>query len=165
MLKKILIAISLLLVLGIGLSFTPLFAQLRNFALWGKHSIHDYKTHPTRIVASGNTPQFWPLDSNYNKGVIPDSLMKIIDSNDTHAFLVFQDGKLLYEKYWDGYTPKTLSGSFSAAKSMISLLIGIALEEGKYINGSTVGADQQRLISKPILVSSRKTFCSQLFSI
>ena len=131
MLKKILIAISLLLVLGIGLSFTPLFAQLRNFALWGKHSIHDYKTHPTRIVASGNTPQFWPLDSNYNKGVIPDSLMKIIDSNDTHAFLVFQDGKLLYEKYWDGYTPKTLSGSFSAAKSMISLLIGIALEEGK----------------------------------
>ncbi len=131
MLKKIIIAISLLLVLGIGLSFTPPFAQLRNFALWGKHSIHDYKTHPTRLVASGNTPQFWQLDSNYNKGVIPDSLMKIIDSNDTHAFLVFQDGKLLYEKYWDGYTPKTLSGSFSAAKSMISLLIGIALEEGK----------------------------------
>jgi CubicO group peptidase (beta-lactamase class C family) len=38
---------------------------------------------------------------------------------------------LLYEKYWDGYTPKTLSGSFSAAKSIISLLIGIALDEGK----------------------------------
>jgi CubicO group peptidase (beta-lactamase class C family) len=57
--------------------------------------------------------------------------MSIIDSNDTHAFLVIQDGKLLYEKYWDGYDSAKISGSFSAAKSIISLLIGIAIDEGK----------------------------------
>lgn len=131
MIKKIIISLLVFLVLLGGLSFTPQFSHLRNFAIWGKHSIHDYKTHPTRLVASGGAPQYWPLDSNYNKGVIPDSLMTIIDSNDTHAFIVIQNGKLLYEKYWDGYTPKTLSGSFSAAKSIISLLIGIALDEGK----------------------------------
>jgi len=131
MLKKISLSLLVLVLLLVGLSFTPQFAHLRNFAIWGKHTIHDYKTHPTRLVASGGAPQYWPLDSNFNKGVIADSLLKIMDSNDTHAFLVFQDGKLLYEKYWDGYTPKTLSGSFSAAKSMISLLIGIALDEGK----------------------------------
>jgi len=131
MLKKISLSLLVLVLLIVGLSFTPQFAHLRNFAIWGKHTIHDYKTHPTRLVASGGAPQYWPLDSNFNKGVIADSLLKIMDSNDTHAFLVFQDGKLLYEKYWDGYTPKTLSGSFSAAKSMISLLIGIALDEGK----------------------------------
>jgi len=131
MLKKISLSLLVLVLLIVGLSFTPQFAHLRNFAIWGKHTIHDYKTHPTRLVAAGRTPQYWPLDSNFNKGVIPDSLLNIIDSNDTHAFLVFQDGKLLYERYWDGYTPKTLSGSFSAAKSMISLLIGIALDEGK----------------------------------
>ena len=131
MLKKISLSLLVLVLLIVGLSFTPQFAHLRNFAIWGKHTIHDYKTHPTRLVASGGAPQYWPLDSNFNKVVISDSLLKIMDSNDTHAFLVFQDGKLLYEKYWDGYTPKTLSGSFSAAKSMISLLIGIALDEGK----------------------------------
>ena len=131
MLKKIIIFLLVILVLLGGLSFTPQFSHLKNFAIWGKHTIHDYKTHPTRLVASGGAPQYWPLDSNYNKGVIPDSLMTIIDSNDTHAFIVIQNGKLLYEKYWDGYTPKTLSGSFSAAKSLISLLIGIALDEGK----------------------------------
>jgi CubicO group peptidase (beta-lactamase class C family) len=131
MLKKILLGLAFILLVLIGLLYTPKFSHLRNFALWGKHTIHDYKTHPTRVVASGGAPQYWPLDSNYNKGVIPDSLMKIIDSNHTHAFLVIQNGKLLYEKYWDGYTPKTLSGSFSAAKSIISLLIGIALDEGK----------------------------------
>jgi len=131
MLKKIIISLLVIVVLIGGLSFTPQFSHLKNFAIWGKHSIHDYKTHPTRLVASGGAPQYWPLDSNYNKGVIPDSLMAVIDSNDTHAFIVIQNGKLLYEKYWDGYTPKTLSGSFSAAKSIISLLIGIALDEGK----------------------------------
>ena len=131
MLKKISLSLLVLVLLIVGLSFTPQFAHLRNFAIWGKHTIHDYKTHPTRLVASGGAPQYWPLDSNFNKVVISDSLLKIMDSNDTHAFLVFQDGKLLYEKYWDGYTPKTLSGSFSAAISMISLLIGIALDEGK----------------------------------
>jgi CubicO group peptidase (beta-lactamase class C family) len=38
---------------------------------------------------------------------------------------------LVYEKYWDSYDSARLSGSFSAAKSIISLLIGIALDEGK----------------------------------
>ena len=131
MIKKISFSLFIFLLVLFGLSFTPQFSHLKNFAIWGKHSIHDYKTHPTRLVASGGAPQYWPLDSNYNKGVIPDSLMNIIDSNDTHAFIVIQNGKLLYEKYWDGYTSKTLSGSFSAAKSIISLLIGIALDEGK----------------------------------
>jgi CubicO group peptidase (beta-lactamase class C family) len=83
------------------------------------------------LVASGGHPQPWLFDSSYNKKEIPANLMTIIDSNDTHAFLVLQHGKLVYEKYWDGYDTARLSGSFSAAKSIISLLIGIALDEGK----------------------------------
>jgi CubicO group peptidase (beta-lactamase class C family) len=131
MVKKIIIGFLAIIVIGIGLSFTPNFSHLRNFAKWGKHTIHDYKTHPYNIVEKSPQPQYWPMDSSYNKKAIPDSLMTIIDSNNTHAFLVFQNGKLLYEKYFDGYTPNTLSGSFSAAKSIISLLIGIAIDEGK----------------------------------
>jgi CubicO group peptidase (beta-lactamase class C family) len=131
MIKKILYGFIALVVLTIGLSYTPAFAHLRNFAKWGKHSIYDYKTHPTRLVKAASVPQYWPLDSAYNKAIMPDSLMLALDSNDTHAFLVIQNGKIVYEKYFDGYNSKTLSGSFSAAKSIISLLIGIALQEGK----------------------------------
>jgi len=131
MIKKILYGFIALVVLTIGLSYTPAFAHLRNFAKWGKHSIYDYKTHPTRLVKAASVPQYWPLDSAYNKAIMPDSLMLALDSNDTHAFLVIQNGKIVYEKYFDGYNSKTLSGSFSAAKSIISLLIGIALQEGE----------------------------------
>ncbi len=131
MIKKLFYGFIVVVVITIGLAYTPPFAHLRNFAKWGKHSIHDYKTHPTRLVKAAEAPQFWPLDSAYNKTVLPDSLLLAIDSNDTHAFLVIQNGKIVYEKYFDGYNAKTLSGSFSAAKSIISLLIGIALQEGK----------------------------------
>lgn len=99
--------------------------------LWGKHSIHDYKTHPSRDVKSSRHPQPWPFDSMYNKKEIPQALLDSIDAQDTHAFLVIQHGKLLYERYWDGYDSARISGSFSAAKSIISLLIGIAIDEGK----------------------------------
>jgi CubicO group peptidase (beta-lactamase class C family) len=37
----------------------------------------------------------------------------------------------VFEKYWDGYSDSSLSNSFSMAKSITSLLIGVALKEGK----------------------------------
>jgi CubicO group peptidase (beta-lactamase class C family) len=131
MLKKVLLFVIAILLVTLGLTFTNRFAHLKNFATWGVHTIHDYKTHPVRVVESGDAPQAWPYDSAYNQKEIPQEFMTIIDSNDTHAFLVIQDGKLLYEKYWDGYDSARISGSFSAAKSIISLLIGIAIDEGK----------------------------------
>jgi CubicO group peptidase (beta-lactamase class C family) len=131
MLRKILLSVFAILIVAIGLTYTNKYSHLRNFAIWGVHTIHDYRTHPTRVVPRSENPQPWYYDSAYNTAVISDSLMKVIDSNDTHAFLVIQNGKLLYEKYWDNYDTTTLSGSFSAAKSIISLLIGIALDEGK----------------------------------
>lgn len=131
MLKKIVFIVIALVLVAVGMTFSNKYSHLRNFAFWGVHTIHDYKTHPTRTIAKSSNPQPWGYDSSYNSAVIPDSLMNIIDSNDTHAFLVIQNGKLVYEKYWDGYDSARLSGSFSAAKSIISLLIGIAIDEGK----------------------------------
>lgn len=131
MIKKILLSFLAIILIIVGLTFTSRFSHIRNFAVWGVHTIHDYKTHPTRLVAKAIHPQPWLFDSAYNKKEIPKNLMTIIDSNDTHAFLVLQNNKLVYEKYWDGYDTSRLSGSFSAAKSIISLLIGIALDEGK----------------------------------
>ena len=131
MFKKIFIGIIVILIAFIGLLFTPSFDHIRNFIAWGKHSIFDYKTHPVRLVESGNAPQMWPQDSLYNKIELPDSLLAQLDSNNTHAFLVIQDGKLLYEKYYDGYTKDSISGSFSAAKSIVSMLVGIGVSEGK----------------------------------
>jgi len=131
MLKKSLIGVSLTAILLTGTLYLPSFDHVRNFMAWGKHSIFDFRTHPTRNIENGDAPQVWPHDSLYNKIELTDSLLAKIDSNNTHAFLVIQDGKILYEKYFDGYTKDSISGSFSAAKSIISMLVGIGLIEGK----------------------------------
>jgi CubicO group peptidase (beta-lactamase class C family) len=131
--KSLFVFLSLVIVLA-ALSVTDNFSHLRNFAVWGVHSIHDHRTHPVSEVPASTMPQPWEMDSLYNKVELSGALLAEIDSNNTHAFLVFQDGKLLYEKYWDGYTPQTISGSFSAAKSIVSLLIGIALDEKKILS-------------------------------
>jgi CubicO group peptidase (beta-lactamase class C family) len=131
MLKKSLIGVSLTAILLTGTLYLPGFDHVRNFIAWGKHSVFDFRTHPTRNIENGDAPQVWPHDSLYNKIELTDSLLAKIDSNNTHAFLVIQDGKILYEKYFDGYTKDSVSGSFSAAKSIISMLVGIGLIEGK----------------------------------
>jgi CubicO group peptidase (beta-lactamase class C family) len=131
MIKKISLVLLAIVIVVVGLAFTNQLAHLKNFIFWGEHTIHDYNTHPLRKVEKANAPQSWEYDSAYNSSTIPADFLSIIDSNDTHAFLVIQNGKLLFEKYWDGYDSTRLSGSFSAAKSIVSLLVGIALDEGK----------------------------------
>ncbi|AFK03677.1 beta-lactamase [Emticicia oligotrophica DSM 17448] len=129
--KKILFGVLTAAAVASGALFLQPFDHIRNFISWGKHSIFDFRTHPTRHIENGGAPQVWPQDSLYNKVQIPDSLIAQIDSNNTHAFIVIQNGKILYERYFDGFTKDSISGSFSAAKSIISMLVGIAVREGK----------------------------------
>ncbi|MFK7897312.1 MAG: serine hydrolase domain-containing protein [Myxococcota bacterium] len=59
------------------------------------------------------------------------SLEDFIALSDTSAFLVIQDGQVIYERYAHGDRVDSLHTSFSVAKSFTSALIGIALGEGK----------------------------------
>jgi CubicO group peptidase (beta-lactamase class C family) len=49
----------------------------------------------------------------------------------TNAMLVIKDGKVVFEDYRNRMTPETRHVSFSMAKTITSLLVGIALEQGK----------------------------------
>ncbi|MCB0253563.1 MAG: serine hydrolase [Anaerolineae bacterium] len=51
-------------------------------------------------------------------------------ANNTQAFIVIQDGKILYENYFNDTQRDSIVTSFSVAKSFTSALIGIAIEEG-----------------------------------
>ena len=45
------------------------------------------------------------------------------------ALLVMHQGKLVLEKYWHGHTPTSVTNSMSMSKTILALLIGIAIEE------------------------------------
>ncbi len=85
---------------------------------------------PVRLVKRG-TIQPLSVSPEYNKKKIPDPLMKVLKATGTVAFLVMKDDSILTEWYARGYNDSSLTNPFSVTKSIVSILTGIALKEGK----------------------------------
>jgi CubicO group peptidase (beta-lactamase class C family) len=133
-------------------------------ALWYTTAdIDDYTIFENRIVQT-RSPQVWEKSAAYNQQQIPDEILSQFQELETVSFLVAQDGKLLYEQYWENYTDSSVSNSFSVAKSIVSLLIGVAIDEGKissteqkvgdFIPSFAKGANAQLTIKNVLTMSS-----------
>lgn len=94
-------------------------------------TIYDLDKFEYRTVEKGNSIDLWKKPSGYNHQNEPANFEKYNKETQSTAFLVFKGDEILFEKYWDGHTDKTVSNSFSAAKTVIALLVGVAIEEGK----------------------------------
>lgn len=126
-LKRILLIVLLVIVLlPVLTSKTYLYkAVAYNFA-----NIDDYTIFDNEKVAAG-TPLPWQLSADYGKIKMPDDFEEYLTSLKTVGVVVIKDRKLLFEKYWPGFSDSSLTGSFSVAKSITSLLIGAAIRDGK----------------------------------
>ena len=129
--KKILkIAGIILLLLLVVFLAIPRNHYIIKALIYQKVNIDDYRIFENRTVTA-ELGEDWSLDSNYNKQTIDSGLRKAFERYNTVAYLVIKDSMILHEEYWDDYNDSSLSNSFSVAKSIISLLIGIAIDEGK----------------------------------
>ncbi|WP_018479636.1 serine hydrolase domain-containing protein [Pontibacter roseus] len=100
-------------------------ALVHNFADIDDHLIF----HQRKVKAPAN-PIPWPVSRSYNKVQLPAELQKLHEDLGSVAFLIVKSDSILYEQYWDDYSEESLSNSFSVAKSIVSVLLGIALQEG-----------------------------------
>lgn len=55
----------------------------------------------------------------------------MLEELQARAFIVLKNDSIIYEEYWDTHDEKTLSNSFSIAKTITAMLIGIAVDDGK----------------------------------
>ncbi len=67
----------------------------------------------------------------YDSGAGPKSIADYMAKSRTTGLLILQDGKVALERYAMGNTESSLWTSFSVAKSLTSMLIGLALQEGR----------------------------------
>lgn len=77
----------------------------------------------------------WKINPLKNKSLLQnleDSIAKSKFIN-THSVLIAKKGKIIYEKYFDGFTNTTTHDQRSASKSIASAITGIAIED-KLIN-------------------------------
>lgn len=59
------------------------------------------------------------------------ALDEFLSRTHTNSFVVLKDGALVHEWYADGFDDTTRQPSFSVAKSMVSLLVGQAIDRGE----------------------------------
>ena len=94
-------------------------------------TIYDLETFYTKKVNKGNGKVFeFPKHPKYNTQKIPNDLREYIEDLDTRALLVVKNDTLIYEEYWGDHDEATLSNSFSIAKTVVAILVGIAIDEG-----------------------------------
>ena len=56
------------------------------------------------------------------------------DENASHALLIFHEGNMQLEHYFEGYSEKTQSQTASMHKTVLAILIGIAIDQGHIKN-------------------------------
>lgn len=98
--------------------------------IYQKVDIDDYKIFKNNVVEAGEY-QPWAIAPDYNQYALPDSVENYFDELQSVAYVVIQNKEIVFEKYWNNYSDSSLSNSFSAAKSIVSLLVGAAIDEGK----------------------------------
>lgn len=89
------------------------------FFIFSNRNIQAYKERP------------WPMSHDYNQTSLPDTSLAHIEILEPLSFLVIRNDSLVFEKYWENRKPSDLSNSFSMAKTIVSVLTGIAIKDGK----------------------------------
>lgn len=129
---KWILGIVLLLVAGLYITgYSYVFKGIRVVYMTGHETafIDDYPYFDNRRIENG-IPQPLPRHQDYNNAELPQKLKEAHKTYATIGFLIFKDGKLWHEDYAEAYGSESHTNSFSMAKSITTLLLGKAIEEG-----------------------------------
>ena len=108
------------------LSFFVSCSVLTHYIKHGSEDIDDYQIFP-KYEFKENSRKFTFEKNNNNRF---DSLKTLLEKTSTRAFLVIKNDSIVFEKYFKEYKRDDISSTFSVSKSITSLLVGIALDEG-----------------------------------
>lgn len=92
--------------------------------------LSDYEKFDNRTVGKGGESQPWALHKDYNKTKPTKDLENLHKKYESVAFLIFKNDSIWNEQYFEGYSEKSKSNSFSMAKSYVSALLGKSIYDG-----------------------------------
>ncbi len=123
------------LFLALLYAITPIY--LKRAIIYLFPGIEDHSIFENRVVENAEGIP-WPESSSYMNQKLNKVERDTLEHFKTTAFLIIKEDSVLYEEYWDHFDSTTISNSFSAAKSIVSLLIGAAIDDGyiKSVNQS-----------------------------
>lgn len=120
------------------LTAAVLLAGCDTLPLWmvaqGRSQITDHRHFENAPIEASTNPRPWPRASQplrWPGGVSTEAMEQQAAADGSVALLVAQRGRIVYERYFNGYDASSVATSFSMAKSVVSLLVGIAIDEGR----------------------------------
>ena len=132
---------------GVMYLLTPYLGFARAL-VWMDADIKDYEKFPVRTMnnappvfnfekvdAARQSEYLRVLDRIASQPSSPNTVTQaafneLLASTQTTAFLIIKDDRLIYENYFNGYNRDSINTSFSVAKSFVSALVGISIDEG-----------------------------------
>jgi CubicO group peptidase (beta-lactamase class C family) len=100
--------------------------------IWRESDVGDQHRFPARRIPAGGRAS--PLRAGVEADLVVNGERKGLDAflpdTETLALLVVHEDRLVHERYYNGATRESLQTSFSAAKSFVSALVGIAIDAG-----------------------------------
>lgn len=125
--KKVLIAIPVVIIIAyLCLPFYAKKALIHWFPTIDDLDIFEHAT-----VHAPDSCREWAVSDKYNSFRLSKEDSAYIDDMKTASFLVIRNDSILYETYRGGWNDTLTSNLFSATKSIVGLLVGIAIDEGK----------------------------------
>jgi CubicO group peptidase (beta-lactamase class C family) len=110
--------------------------------VWQDADVGDHARFPVRAIAAAGEPfvfrsAAYPTES---EAIVREALQaslpisghvnEFLVQSGTQAFIVIRDDEVVYERYFSGFKRDSIATSFSVAKSYLSTLVGIAIDEG-----------------------------------
>lgn len=122
-----------LLILFVGVAVAWNWTFLQRAMTYPEHAdITTPEWYEPKAKVAGNFTEALPTaDSLTISEAALNELADYVGAQNSTALLVMHKGKLVLEKYWEGSDAETTSNSMSMVKTIIGLLIGKAIEEGK----------------------------------
>ena len=127
--KKRALRIPLYIIAALVIAYFCLPQYARTALIYWYVGIDDYPIFHNRTVEASD-PAPWNLHQNYNTTKIPETLLDSMMAYKPIAFVIAKDSMLLHEEYWDEYGKQSLTNPFSASKSIVGILTGIAIDKG-----------------------------------
>ena len=114
----------------IALFFLCLPVYMREALIHWYPDITDTYIFASHVVEKADSCWDFPEAKGFNDYEMTPEEDAFLKQYGTVAFLVIRQDSVLYEEYRDGWEPGKLSNIFSATKSIVGLLVGIACDEG-----------------------------------
>jgi CubicO group peptidase (beta-lactamase class C family) len=138
--KRVIFGLLIVLVLFVSIYQKNLTRLYTAITLYDKDKIANnflsmYQSFNATVISASTEPFYFPVEEKELPGSFEYadhifSTQDFIKDSQTTGFLVLKDGKIVYQNYRLGHSQDKQHISFSMAKSFVSALMGIAIEEG-----------------------------------